>query len=189
MYHIKEDLRAEKSSELLYQGVMDCLKEKGFDKVKISDVTKASTVSRATFYRNFDQVIDILYWKCDRMFHELLTSYVELNPTLDEAESLIRYVFAYWMQHTDILEVLIKQNRIDIIYNSFLKNAEIVMNHIYENSSISKLDYEYFMASRVGIFIGTIQTWIKNGKKESLDDLVNILENQATVMTETGFIF
>ncbi len=189
MYHIKEDLRAEKSSELLYQGVMECLKTKDFDKVSISDITKISTVSRATFYRNFDQVIDILYWKCDRMFHELLTSYVGHNPDLKQAESLIRYVFSYWMKHTEILEVLIEQNRIDIIYNSFLSNAEIVMNYIYENSSLSKLNYEYFMASRVGIFIGTIQTWIKNGKQESLDDIVLILENQAKVIENTGFFF
>ncbi len=189
MYHIKEDIRAEKSSELLYQGVMTCMKEKEFDKIRISDITRESTVSRATFYRNFDQLIDVLYWKCNQMFREVLTSYVESNPNLNESQNLIRYVFAYWMKHTDILEVLIKQNRIDIIYNSFLSNAEIVMNYIYNENELDKITYEYFIASRVGIFIGTIQTWISNGKKESLDEIVDLLENQVNLMEKTKFLF
>lgn len=189
MYHIKEDLRAEKSAELLYEGLKQCLKDKEFDKVKILDITKASTVSRATFYRNFDSVIDILYWKCDQLFKQVLSSYIETSPNINEADSLIRYIFSFWMNHIDILEILIKQSRIDIIFNSFIQNADIVMNYIYSITNISILNYDYFISTRVGIFIGMFQTWIKNGKKETIEELISILNSHVRVIEDTGFIF
>lgn len=189
MYHIKEDLRAEKSAELLYEGLNQCMKSKDFDKVRITDITKVSTVSRATFYRNFDMIIDILYWKCDQLFRQVLTDYVLSESGIDQADSLIRYVFSFWMEHTDILEILIEQGRIDIIFNSFLNNADIVMNYIGKKISVSELNYKYFIATRVGVFIGMFQAWIDGGKKETADELIAILGSQVEVVETAGFIF
>lgn len=189
MYHIKDDLRAEKSAELLYAGLRQCMEKKPFDKVKILDITKESTVSRATFYRNFDAVIDILYWKCDQLFQTVLGDYVAGQPSLKQEDGLIRYVFTFWMQHTDILEILIEQGRIDIIYNSFLNNANIVMDYISSKVEIPAFNYKYFISTRVGVFIGVFQTWIENGKQETADELIHILNSQMQVVEDTGFIF
>lgn len=189
MFHIKEDLRAKKSSELLYQGLVQCMAEKEFDKIRIVDITKESTVSRATFYRNFDTIIDILYWKCEQLFKTVLNNYVATTPSLKQPNSLIHYVFSFWMEHTDILEILIAQGRIDIIFNSFLSNANVVMNYISQEIPMSDLNYDYFMATRVGVFVGMFQAWLKGGKKESSDELITILEKQFNLVEDSGFIF
>ena len=189
MYHIKDDLRAEKSAELLYEGLKRCMNDKDFDKIRITDITKESTVSRATFYRNFDMVIDVLYWKCDQLFRQVLTDYVSTEPGIDQANGLISYVFTFWVNHTDILEILIEQGRIDIIFNSFINNAKIVMNYIGKKISISELDYNYFISTRVGVFIGMFQAWIAGGKKETADELIAILDKQFDVLKNSEFIF
>lgn len=189
MYHIKEDLRAVKSAEFLYEGLTRCMKNKDFDKISITDITKESTVSRATFYRNFDTVIDILYWKCDQLFKKVLTDYVTQEPKLDNPNNLINYVFHFWVEHVDVLEILIKERRIDIIFNTFLNNADIAMRYIYDKLNIPELNYKYFISTRVGIFIGVFQTWIEEGKKESADELVRIIEEQYRIIDITGFIF
>lgn len=54
MYHIKNDKRARASTELICAGLLACMKEKPFARITITDVQRASTVSRSTFYRNFD---------------------------------------------------------------------------------------------------------------------------------------
>jgi AcrR family transcriptional regulator len=56
MYHISNNRRAEKSAELIYQGLLTCLKHKNFDQVTITDLQKASGVARTTFYRAFDNI-------------------------------------------------------------------------------------------------------------------------------------
>ncbi|CEN21131.1 AcrR family transcriptional regulator [[Clostridium] sordellii] len=75
MYCIKNDMRSIKSAELIYLGLKKCLKEKPFEKITITDIQNASTVGRATFYRNFDSIEDVLYWKCSQKFSEVFESY------------------------------------------------------------------------------------------------------------------
>lgn len=189
MFHIKEDLRAYKSAELLYEGLARVMKEKEFDKITVTDITKESTVSRATFYRNFDNVIDVLYWKCNQLFKTVLTDYVAGEPDINQSDSLILFVFHFWMNHTEILELLIHHERTDIIFNSFCNNADIVMDYIKEHVSIPTFNYKYFISTRVGIFVGIFKTWIDGGKQETLEELVQILSSQYYPLGNTPLIF
>lgn len=189
MYHLKEDMRAEKSAELLYEALICCMEKKEFDKITISELSKKSTVSRATFYRNFDDVIDILYWKCDRLFQSVLTAFVVSEPDLSRADMLISYVFSFWMKHTDILEILIERGRVDIIYNSFLKNAGVVMEYLSDKLHLPEWNTRYFISTRVGIFVGVFQAWITGGKRESVEELTHILNQQVVTVRNTNFIF
>ncbi len=97
MYHISNDKRARQSSELIYQGLLACLKHKNFDEITVTDLQKASGVARTTFYRAFDNMSDILYWKCDLCFQEVLGSFTQ-EQFKDEL-SLVRQYFAYWTDH------------------------------------------------------------------------------------------
>lgn len=189
MYHLKEDMRAEKSAELLYEALTHCMAKKEFDKITISELSKESTVSRATFYRNFDEVIDILYWKCDRLFREVLTAFVASGSDLTQADGLINNVFHFWMKHTDILEILIERGRVDIIYNSFLNNASVVMEYLSDKLHLPEWNTRYLISTRVGIFVGIFQAWIAGGKQESGEELTEIVNRQALAMKNVGFIF
>lgn len=189
MYHIKDDLRAEKSAELLYEALIRCMRKKEFDKIAVSDLARESTVSRATFYRNFDGVIDILYWKCDRLFRQVLTNYVHFRPELDRADGLVSYVFNFWMDHTQLLEILINRGRVDIIYNSFLNNVGVVMSYLEEKLHLTGWNNRYFIATRVGFFVGVFQAWIAGGKQESAEEMIRILNQQEQAVRETGFVF
>ena len=59
MYHIKNDKRAQTSTELICAGLLACMREKPFARITITDVQRASTVSRSTFYRNFMKVTSL----------------------------------------------------------------------------------------------------------------------------------
>lgn len=189
MFHIKDDLRSVKSAELLYEGLERVLKKREFDKITVTDITKESTVSRATFYRNFDTIIDVLYWKCNQLFNRVLTDFVEQEPDLKEKDLLISFVFRFWVEHVDILDILINEGRIDIIYNSFMSNAPIVMDYIKERIDFPNVQYNYFFATRVGIFIGVFQTWITGGKKETGDELTQIISIEYMINAHNEFIF
>lgn len=77
MYHISNDKRAKKSAELIYQGLLACLEHKSFDQITVTDLQKASGVARTTFYRAFDNISDVLYWKCNLCFQEVLEGFTE----------------------------------------------------------------------------------------------------------------
>ena len=68
MYHIKNDKRAYASVELICSSLLELLETTPFEQITISDIQRMSTVSRSTFYRNFDRIEDVLMLLCDRNF-------------------------------------------------------------------------------------------------------------------------
>lgn len=89
MYHIPNDKRAKRSGELIYQGLLNCLKKKSFELITITDLQKESGVARSTFYRLFDNMSDVLYWQCNLCFWEALMG-ISPSDSFDELE-LIRF--------------------------------------------------------------------------------------------------
>lgn len=179
--HIKPDIRAERSAKLLYNGLVEVLKTKEFNKVTVSDISAASTVGRATFYRNFDEIPDLLYWKCSGDFKLMLTEFTESRPELKEEDELLLYVLRFWMSgnHLKILEILMDIGRLDIIYNSFVDNADILMDYVRARGvQMSTDDYTYFISVRAGFFVGVIRAWIVGGKKETPEQVSEIVRRQ-----------
>lgn len=183
MYHISKDKRALQSSELIYNGLLECIKKKPFDQISVSDLQKASGVARSTFYRAFDNISDVLYWKCDTCFYEVLGSY---HPKLFHGEiDLARHYFQYWTDHSDILELLIQINRQDIIYACHMKNAEILQQRFGEAPGLHIQHGDYFIAIRTGFTISVLTVWLKGGRKETAEELVKIIEEQLSFLAKS----
>ena len=186
MYHISHDKRSVESANLIYDGLLECMKKKPFTEITISDLQRASSVARTTFYRSFDNISDVLYWKCDTSFHEVLAGYTpEKFPTEYE---LARHYFDYWMSHSDILELLLQINRQDIIYACHLKNAELLRERYGDILGFSKKHANYFMAIRTGFTISFLTVWLRGGKKESPDEIIEIIREQLTIMAQSNML-
>ena len=182
MYHISKDKRAIQSSELIYNGLLECIKKKPFDQITVSDLQKASGVARTTFYRAFDNISDVLYWKCDTCFYEVLGNY---HPKLFECEiDLARHYFQYWMNHSDILELLIQINRQDIIYACHVKNAEILQERFGSIPGLRIEHGNYFIAIRTGFTISVLTAWLRGGRKETPEELIEIIEEQLSILAD-----
>jgi AcrR family transcriptional regulator len=181
MYHISSDKRSKESAELIYQGLLSCMRQKGFDAITISDLQKTSTVARSTFYRSFDAISDVLYWKCDLSFAEVLDRF---HPTQTSGEiGFSRYYFQYWMDHSDILELLVSIHREDIIYDCHMQRAEELRKRYGAVPGTKEEHGDYFMAIRTSFTIGILMVWLKRGRKESLDEIMEILFEQMPLLS------
>lgn len=184
MYHISNDKRSVQSADLIYNGLMECIKKKPFDLITISDLQRASGVARTTFYRSFDNISDVLYWKCDTCFHEVLG-----NLTPDEFAGefeLARHYFRYWLNNSDILELLIAINRQDIIYACHMKNAEIPHLRYGDVPGLTKEHGNYFVAVRTGFTISILTAWLRGGRKETPDEIIEIVREQLTIIVQNN---
>lgn len=185
MYHISKDKRAVQSSALIYSGLLECIKKKPFDHITVSDLQKASGVARTTFYRAFDNISDVLYWKCDTCFYEVLGNCAP-EQFSNELELALHY-FRYWMEHSDILQLLIQINRQDIIYACHMKNAELLRRRFGELPGVDGRHGNYFIAVRTGFTISVLTAWLNAGRKESAEELVEIIQEQLSILAK-GFV-
>lgn len=179
MYHISKDKRSIQSAELIFKGLLKCLEKKSVEFITITDLQKTSHVARSTFYRSFDNLSDVLFWKCDSCFSEVLGGY-DPQGFKNELE-LVRDYFTYWFTHSEILELLIKINRQDIIYSCHMKNAELLQQQF---GKIPGVDSNYFMAIRTGFTISVLTAWLKGGRKENPDEVVKILREQLFLLAK-----
>ncbi len=176
MYHISNDKRSAQSADSIYDGLLRCLKRKPFDRVSVTDVQKASGVARTTIYRCFDNLADILYWRCDLCFREAL-NFAKTVEKPDEADLMYGY-FSYWTSHSDILKLLIDINRQDIIYACHMKNAEALERSYGALPNMDERNARYFMAIRTGVTVSVLKAWLEGGRKETAEELMDILKKQ-----------
>ncbi len=180
MYHISKDKRSIQSANLIFDGLMECLKHKNFDQVTISDLQKTSGVARTTFYRSFDNMSDILYWKCDLCFQEALSDFTE-EDFLNESNLIYKY-FQYWTDHRDILKLLMDINRYDIIYSCHMNAASAIQNNYAESNAICINHKNYFLAIRTGFTISILTAWLQGGRKETPDEIMEIIKEQFSLL-------
>lgn len=183
MYHISKDKRSKQSADLIYQGLLQCLAKKPFDQITVTDVQRASGVARTTIYRCFDNLSDILYWRCDLCFGEALHSVQSEHPN---ERDLMRGYFSYWMEHSDILKLLVDIDRQDVIYACHLKNAKALEQAHGTLPGLDETNARYFMAIRTGVTISILNAWLDGERKETAEELLAILERQFEIL-QMGF--
>jgi len=171
MYHIKNDKRARASTELICAGLLACMKEKPFARITITDVQRASTVSRSTFYRNFDCLEDVLALLCDRGFQAVFSEYNALPP--EQRGSLAKAVFQYRFRNSAVLEALVQIHRTDILFDSLRRSSGLIQ--ALQPMVDDPARFDYFVAIITSSMIGVLTVWVEHGKTETEDQMVQKL--------------
>lgn len=140
MYHIKDDIRAYKLAELIYQGILTLLQSREFSKITISDIQRVSFVGRSTFYRSFDAPIDVLQWKCESAFKKMMEDYTQLPHHDQENNEFLCYFFGYWMTNYQILDILSQIGRYDIIFPTIDLIVNSIEKQIYKETETNKTE-------------------------------------------------
>lgn len=176
MYHIKNDRRAEKSVELIIGALTALMGEKAFAEITVTDLQRRSTVSRSTFYRNFDSLTDVLALLCDRGFQAIFSG--------GDEQDLRSEVFNYWFCNSAVLEVLVSIHRTDIFLLSFRREAMKLESLRFLAQDPCRCDY--FISIITSVMVGVLTTWIEHGKKETREQVANILTDEFAAISALG---
>ena len=167
MYHIKNDQRANRSRQLLYDALANLMREKPFNTITVTDLVETANVGRTTFYRNFDEIEDILRMRCDQTFDELMTYFKEYRqPNTNASEIvLLKPLLRFFYLHSEIIELLLMAKRIDIIQDSFRAGMEPFKALIADRQGVSAEYVDYSIAIRIGIMTNILIQWVETGKR------------------------
>ena len=159
MYHIKKDRRAWASARLICEALLHCLQTKPFHEITVSELQRVSSVSRSTFYRHFDSQSDVL---------ELLCT------------SIHRAIFHYWYEHSLLLGALVQSGQSDTFIRSFRRSLKAAA--LPAVAGLEGADLDYFLSTVACILLGILSTWIRRGRKESEEELIQELKKTFDVI-------
>ncbi len=152
MYHIPNDSRSKKSAFKIYQSLRHNLWTKELKDITVMDIYKESKIARTTFYRLFDNIIDVLEYQLDIYFKEY-------NKLKKDKLDRVLFFYEYFDKHSDLIYIISTQN-------------ESILKRVMERSLIEP--QEYYVALKIGIMTSLLCTWTKNKKKESPLEMSNI---------------
>ena len=167
MYHIPNDKRAYKSAALLQDGLVACLKEKPLSAITISDLHRASGVSRATFYRLFDAPADILDYRCDQIF-----TLIEERMAAEEFASpkaVCSFFIDQWIANADLLEMIVNNHLENRLYQQHLQHAALVATTL-QVPAAEQLPFTADLLT--AIMPPVLAEWVRAGKQDSAEQLV-----------------
>lgn len=142
MHELKENKKSLESQKIIYKSLRRILKKKALSEVKIQDIKDDCGISRSTFYRNFNNVVDVL----DVMLEYFYNRYLEQR---EGKANQLEFFFEYWQNHKDLIRLLSEQNiglikncmkrHEDAEYDSYLLDIRLsIMTSILSNWSIAK---------------------------------------------------
>lgn len=177
MIHVGTDKRQLRSAELLVEGLVKCMEFKEFGEISISDLHEASGVSRATFYRLFDNIQDVLSYKCKMIAAELPEQLKEGG----QEEGFLLFSLGYWMKQHKFLEAVYTSGRGDILQEALLEYSSFLKEYL-PIESITRVQIDYFLSASMGFLSNILLTWVKRGKKETAGDLLEMFYDLYKVM-------
>ena len=174
MYHISNNKRTQKSAKLICEGLEICLKEKPFNKISVNDIYKKCFVSRSTFYRLFDSIIDVLSYECDNIFTERLK--IIENHTFSSKKEQALYSIKIWLAHKSLIKALVENNLGWILYDTHRKNAEL-MKKLYQIHFANENQLDYFISILSSIICSSLFVYFRHNETEFLEDVYKTVCN------------
>ncbi|MBS5451254.1 MAG: TetR/AcrR family transcriptional regulator [Coriobacteriia bacterium] len=182
MYHISKDKRARRSAWLIWEGLERCLETTELKNIRITDINEASYVSRATFYRLFDSVEDVLVYRCDQIFDEVGEGLARRRFASN------REVFLFfartWTEQKTLLKALVDNNLIGIIYDAHQRRGDLVRWLYVGGEDLSERDYDYLVAILTSIMPAVMSAWCARGQSDNPEEIYEAVAHAVGLVAE-----
>ena len=174
----KVDLRIIKTNKVLYEALLDLLKEQTFEEIKVSDICAKALVNRSTFYAHFNDKFELVASFMNDLKNELLSQLnnIDKNITLKEYYLKLIEVFLNHIDgQEDVYKSILINNRnsiiMDMMYNTI---AEDIRTRV-KNNELNVPD-ELFISYYLGAIVNVGIDWLKSNKKYSKEEMLEYLD-------------
>jgi AcrR family transcriptional regulator len=174
----KTDLRIVKTKKILFNSLLNLMKTKNFEKIKISDICEESLVNRSTFYAHYDDKYELLIDLFEERKLSLLKVF-ENNENKAFSKEYLMELLSILIDHIEenkeIYSAILANNRngllIDFLIDAIEKD---VSEKLKGNSEIKNSDLpldiivKFYAGGLINIGIDCITRTKKYSKKELL---------------------
>lgn len=174
MYHSTNDIRTQKSADLIANALNEYVLKKNFTEITITDLQKASSVSRSTFYRLFDNIVDVLSYQCGKLVSGIIKHIVETSTANTQNIPLI--IIQGIMDNEVLLDVLVKSEHMELLSKSHHNMLDILSSQSSFPQRIDTETIDYINSITTASLISIMSVWVLRGKKESAEEIYQKLK-------------
>ena len=172
----KTDLRIIKTKKVIYEALIDLMKEKTFEEIKVSDICNKALINRSTFYAHYEDKYELLVEFINDLksnFTNELDKRKHITDTREYYMELIKLFIDHVEEYRDIYSSIMTNNRnsimMDILLSVINEDISKKIKNDKRNSSIPKVIIAKFYLG--GLLSLGIVLSIKTGFNKELDSL------------------
>ena len=175
----KNDLRVIKTNKALFNALLDLMKEKTFEEIKISDVCSKALINRSTFYAHYNDKYELLVELIDELKSNLLAT-LQKNENEINTKEYFMAMLELLMNHIDekrnIYTAILVNNRNSILMDILIDvaNKDINKRIQSDKENISaNIPSDIITKFYLGAIISIGMEWLTNNNKYSKGELLN----------------
>ena len=154
------------------QAFYELMREKDYTNITVTDIIKRAQVSRASFYRHFNSIGDIMEYSLRNLFDKITDEVIPIMLSTDEKE-IRDFLFSYTYQNMAMQETLaacLPSNTAVI----FSRCMTYMQNNGRPGKEMSS-EQKYRLYARSGVINSILMKWLADGNEESVEEIVNLI--------------
>lgn len=171
----KRNAAGQNVKDRLFSALVEFAGQKDWSKLTVTELIEKSGVARASFYRNFKSVEDLIAYGLE----QIALRYHEGKPSSAEdvhSKETVLYKFQFYQKYAGLV-LAFHHAKITSTLLDVITDCEIQARGDMPASSITKYELYYFS----GAFYNMMICWLESGMKESpeamADEFLRIADN------------
>ncbi|BAB04438.1 TetR-like C-terminal domain-containing protein [Halalkalibacterium halodurans] len=174
---VKLDRRKKYTRMLLKESLMKLMQEKPLSNITIKEICDLADINRSTFYSHYTDLYDLLYQIEDEIIKDLSEALSSYNYTKDEeALQMTENLLVYIANNRESCQTLFSeygdpsfQKKVMMLAHDHVIKTPLVGKHTKPDIS------EYVSLYIVNGSIHIVQSWLKNGLKQSPKEMAELI--------------
>ena len=169
------DRRVKYTKKIIKDYFLELLNEKDINKITVSELCTKADINRATFYRYYIDIYDLL----DKIQNDFVNELVKLSSEKDYTVfSFSKEMLQVFLNNKDLLKIIFKTKNHIFFLSEFLDLVYDMCKNSW-TKQITDLDERKIEYAATFIFngaIGIINNWIQNDFNEPVEFVAKIIE-------------
>lgn len=170
------DRRVKYTKKIISETFFALLKEKEINKITVSELCLKADINRATFYRYYVDIYDLLAKIQEEFMDELKDLTLDKDYTV---RSFSKEVLQVFLNNKELLNIIFKTQNHIYFLNDYLElvyeKCKNKWSKYVENLDETRIDF-----AATFIFngaIGVINYWVQNDYNQSVDYIASVIED------------
>lgn len=172
------DRRIKYTKKIIKDTFIDLLDGKDIKKITVSEICQKADINRATFYRYYLDVYDLLEKIAEDFLRELKEPYEKDPARISNVGAFTKEILAVFLENKKLVKILFNTNNNIYFLNDFLEVAYTMCKNrwMQDIPNITEEKVDYAVAFIFNGALGIVNYWVKNDFDDDIDNIADTIE-------------
>jgi len=151
---------------------LELMTKKSYLDITVTDIVKTAKVARASFYRNFNSIGDVIDLIVDELAEELVVYVIPVLKSNDERiwrEALFNYFYRFAQRKRTMTEIGFRN--MSVIFSRMDQKMKLTE----EYGAITDMREKYLSGGKIMLINGITKMWLDSGMKETPEEMIDFI--------------